>query len=278
MRRSLTAVSLACVLGGCGGAAHGADVAVAPCAQPRGLAAAPLPQEQGVYQAGPVTLAIGEDLVQQPAAPSGSDVIAVIRGRRPVTLTVEPASRGRFAIQFERGQPLATVRFPACGGGLHRFGGVVAFSGSGCVRLRATPGGEMLIPIGNSLRGCPERTGSHRLGSGVFPYLGVSCPVGDLITCDRVGIGVILHQPAALVTLQLAGRTVALSPPTDNSGLWLGYLDHAGLRHGPLAVRARGNYWDGEPLVTPQVVLTVFFADGTITRVVGAEQLHAGFG
>jgi hypothetical protein len=79
--------------------------------------------------------------------------------------------------------------------------------------------------------------------------------------------------------VRLAGRTVTLSPPSDpRSDLWLGYLDDAGLRHGPLAVQARGGRWYGEPLVTPRVGVTVFFSDGTIAMLVGDEQLHAGFG
>jgi hypothetical protein len=126
-----------------------------------------------------------------------------------------------------------------------------------------------------SLAGC----GAARRPSAALPYLGVSCPVGNLITCDRVGIGVALRRPAVLVTVEVAGRTVTLNPPSDpGSDLWLGYLDSAGLRHGPLKVRARAAYWDGEPLVTPLVVLTAVFADGTVARAEGPDQLHAGFG
>jgi hypothetical protein len=134
--------------------------------------------------------------------------------------------------------------------------------------------------LGLLLIGCgaAHRPGTRRLGLGAFPYLGVSCPVGNAITCDRVGIGVTLRRPAVLLTVKLAGRTVTLSSPSAGSDIWLGYLDHAGLRHGRLAVRARGGYWYGEPLVTPRVVLTVFFRDGTSAVLEGADQLHAGFG
>jgi hypothetical protein len=126
--------------------------------------------------------------------------------------------------------------------------------------------------------GAADRQRTHRLGLGAFPYLGVSCPVGNVITCDRVSIGVTLRQPAVLLTVKLAGRTVLLSAPSAGSDIWLGYLDHAGLRNGRLAVRAHGNYWYGEPLVTPRVVLTAFFRDGTSAVLEGADQLHAGFG
>jgi hypothetical protein len=279
MRRLLIGTVVALGFAGCGGEMRQPNVVVVPCAQPPGLAAAPLPQEQGVYRAGRLTLAVGADLAQLPAARSGSDAIAVVRGNRSVKVTVEPGSRSRFSFQFVNGADSTALRFPACGGPLHRFGGGITFAGGGCVRLRVTPGGEMLIPIANSLSGCPGRAGGHRVGLSALPYLGVSCPVGNLITCDRVGIGVSLRQPAVLVTVQVAGRTVTLSPPSDpRSDLWLGYLYDAGLRHGPLRVQAHGDYWYGEPFVTPRIVLAVFFADGTVTEIVGNDQLHAGFG
>ena len=89
----------------------------------------------------------------------------------------------------------------------------------------------MLIPVGDTLRGCPTRPAPGALPDSAMPYLGVSCPVGNSIACDRVGIGVTLARPATLVTVQLAGRTVALSPPpADSPGCdcWLGYLSPAG--------------------------------------------------
>jgi hypothetical protein len=214
-----------------------------------------------------------------PAGRSGSDAIVLVRGDRAVTMTVVPDSGSKFSLQFAQGADSTALRFPACGGLQHRFGGGITFAGAGCVRLRVAPGGEILIPIRNSLRGCPDRVGSHRLSPRALPYLGVSCPVGNVITCDRVGLGVSLHQPAALVVVRLAGRIVTLSPPSDpRSDLWLGYLDEAGLRRGPLAVQAKGDKWYGEPLVTPRVVMTVFFSDGTSAVLAGEAQLHAGFG
>ena len=279
MRGLLAGLGLPVLLASCGVDHRAGDSQVAPCAQPPGLAAAPLPQEQGVYRAGPVTLAIGEDLAQQPRRPSGSDAIVVVEGGGAATLRVESASRGRFALEFANGKQTETVHFPACGGRLHRFGGGVSFAGAGCVRLRVTPGGEMLIPVGDSLRGCSSRPGGHRLSAAALPYLGVACGVANVISCNRVGVGVRLRQPATLITVQLAGRTVTLSPPSDRgSDVWLGYLDDAGLGHGPLAVKARGGHWYGEPPVTARVVLTAFFADGTIAVMRGGDSLYAGFG
>jgi hypothetical protein len=120
---------LAVVLAACGGGGHHAlavpePVADVPCGHPADLAHAPLPQETGVYRAGPLVLAIGEDLAQLPAsdlaAPTGSDAIAVVSGQKPVRLTVDPSSVPRFSLQFTApvsGSPTGaySVRFPACG-------------------------------------------------------------------------------------------------------------------------------------------------------------------
>jgi hypothetical protein len=62
------------------------------CSVPRSLAPAPLPQETGVYPAGPLLLVTGEDLAQIPhrqlRRPSGREAIAVLTGDQPVTVTV----------------------------------------------------------------------------------------------------------------------------------------------------------------------------------------------
>ena len=163
MERSRLAIPalLAVVLAACGGGGHHAPavpepVADVPCEHPADLAHAPLPQETGVYRAGPLVLAIGEDLAQLPASdlavPTGSDAIAVVSGQKPVRLTVNPSSVPRFSLQFTApvsGSPTGTysVRFPACGarrGGaasVHRFMGGFTVQGTGCVRLTVTPAG-----------------------------------------------------------------------------------------------------------------------------------------
>lgn len=205
---------LAVVLGACGGGGHDAPavpepVADVPCGHPAELAHAPLPQEIGVYRAGPLVLAIGEDLAQLPASdlagPTGSDAIAVVSGQKPVRLTVDPSSVPRFSLQFTApvsGSPIGAyaVRFPACGArrrgaaSVHRFMGGFTVHGTGCVRLTGDagrraggPASAMLIPVGNTLRGCPTRPAPGALPASAMPYLGVSCPVGNSIVCDRVG-------------------------------------------------------------------------------------------
>lgn len=279
MRRSGTCLFLTLLASACGVAHKQSATSVAPCGLSRALVAAPLPREQGVYRTGPLTLAVGADLAQLTGVQRGTDAIAVLRGDRPVSLTVDPRSQAKLTFQVENGIDVTSVRFPACGGGVYRFPVGMTFAGAGCVRLHVHPGGLMLIPVGNSLSGCPDQLGHHGLASSAFPYLGVSCPRGNAISCDRVGIGVHLRQAAALVMVQVVGRTVTLTPPAGTeSDLWLGYLNHAGLRHGPLAVQAVRNKWYGEPPVNPHVVLTTYFADGTVAAIAGVDQLHAGFG
>ncbi|MFZ1994964.1 MAG: hypothetical protein WAU75_12700 [Solirubrobacteraceae bacterium] len=253
-----------------------------------------------MYRAGSLILAVGDDLAQHPGEwpghrTSGSEAIAVLAGSRPTVLSVDGASRGRFSLQFTpfgRGHPSpvlsdgrGAVRFPACSGRLHRFGGAVLFTGSGCARLHVdqpgVPGLPMLIPVGNTLRGCPQEGPMQTLGAAASPFLGVSCPVPKSIACDRVGIGVHLRRAATLVTVQVAGRLVTLSPPLDPpDDLWLGYLFHAGLRRGPLKVGlpGAGHLGTGSPGVYPRVRVTAFFPDGRAATRSEIVQLHPGFG
>jgi hypothetical protein len=254
----------------------------------------------GVYRAGSLVLAVGDDLAQHPAEragrrTSGSEAIAVLIGRQPAVLSVDGALRARFSLQFTlygRGHrsPVlsdgrAAVRFPACSGRLHRFGGGVLFKGAGCARLHVkqpgVPAVPMLIPIGNTLRGCPASGPVQTLGATTTPFLGVSCSLPNSIACNQVGVGVHLRRAATLVTVQLAGRLVTLSPPMDPpDDLWLGYLFDAGLRHGPLNVHilANSHLWFGSPEVYPRVRVTAFFADGSAATRSATVLLHPGFG
>ena len=118
------------------------------------------------------------------------------------------------------------------------------------------------------------------LGEAALPFLGVSCPRGNLITCDRVGIGVRVPRRALWVTVLLAGRRVALIPPQAGDNLWLGALDHAGLRRGPFDVHISRNaqYWYGDPAVWVHTRVFAYLAGSGVVSVSGAVELHAGFG
>jgi hypothetical protein len=315
--RSASLIAVAAALGvltsGCGGAVKAAGAAVpgrladgarpaptASCVR-EPLAHAPLPQEIGVYRAGPLILAVGDDLAQHPAQwpgrrVSGSEAIAVLAGSRPTVLSVDRTSRDRLSLQFTpygRGHPspvlsdgTSAVRFPACAGRLHRFGGAILFRGAGCARLHVSEARHapipMLIPIGDTLRGCPAPSALRPLAPAALPFLGVSCPVPNSIACDRIGVGVHLTRAATLVVVRVAGRLVTLSPPTGPppDDLWLGYLFQAGLRQGALNVHIpRGAHlWFGSPEVYPRVRVTAFFADGHAASLTGTVLLHPGFG
>ncbi|MGH2892697.1 MAG: hypothetical protein ACRDPM_05435 [Solirubrobacteraceae bacterium] len=265
------------------------------------LAPAPLPQEVGVYRAGPLILAVGSDLAQDPEEwpgrrTSGSETIAVLTGRDPVVVSVDAASRSRFSLAFpgpglKHRHPvisdgLPAMRLPVCGGRMHRFGGGIMYRGTGCARLRVTRPGHppvpLLIPIGNTLRGCPAPSSLQPLSTTATPFLGVSCPVPNSIACDRVGIGVHLSRTATLVVARIDGRLVTLSPPTDPppDNLWLGYLDRAGPRHGPLNVQIESNtqQWSGTPEVNAHVRVTAFFPNGRAAALNATVLLHPGFG
>jgi hypothetical protein len=262
------------------------------CRQPRSLVKAPLPQESGVYRAGPLLLVTGEDLAQLPDGEarrgSGIDVIAVVHSDRPVTLSVDRTAPVDVSLQFANpaAEPGNAIRFPPCGGRLHRFGGGITFAGEGCARLLVSEPGTaprpMLIPIGNSVWGCPPARVAQRLRESAEPFLGVACGVPNSITCDRVAIGVGVPRPARLVMVNVAGRWVTLSPPTDGppDQTWLGYLYNAGLRQGPLdvGISPSASRWLGTPEVQPPVTLEVFFADGTVGTLTGRGFLHPGFG
>jgi hypothetical protein len=309
----IPAVVLGVLAGGCGGTPRAPEAAAAARAatlspstptascvkQP--VAPAPLPQEIGVYRAGPLILAAGDDLAQHPEEwrgrrTSGSTAIAVLIGGRPAVLSVDRSSRSRFSLQYTptgRGHPspvlsdgTATVRFPACGGRLHRFYGAILFRSTGCARLDVAEADRapvpMLIPIGSTLRGCPTASPLRPLPSSALPFLGVSCPIPNSIACDRVGIGVHFSRAATLVVVELAGRLVTLSPPTDPppDDLWLGYLLDASLRHGSLKVHIPRDrrLWLGTPEVWPRVRVTAFFPDGHAASLTGTVLLHPGFG
>jgi hypothetical protein len=138
-----------------------------------------------------------------------------------------------------------------------------------------------MVPIGNTLSGCPATTTARGLSSSALPFLGVACGTPNSIVCDRVGAGVNIVG-AARVVVEVAGRFVTLSPPTDSPSdhLWLGYVYRAGLRHGALDVHIppRATRWFGTPEVEPPVTVEVFFEDGTVGTQTARGFLHPGFG
>jgi hypothetical protein len=296
------AAACAALIAGCGTTGH----APSPSPSPSPSRSAPVTQARclggpappkvtadtlGVFRAGPLTLVLNRDLAQVSLAEvqqSGEGVggYVTVSGPRPVVLRVDAGSQRRLGLQFTDmsgyGPGLSAVRFPPCPG-RQTIGGGLALHARGCARLHvsapATRPLAVLIPIGNSLAGCPRSGRPAPLPSASFPYLGIRCRIANWAGCDRIGVGVHLARAAILVTVQVDRHLVTLSPPTDpGSDLWQGLLLGMGPRHEPLAVHARHGYWDGEPPVYPRVRVTAFFADGTRATRAGIGYLHAGYG
>jgi hypothetical protein len=294
---ALIVLSLA-VCAGCAGS-PGPTIATVACARLPGINLATLSGESGVYRAGGLTLVTGQDLAQDPGGgpgePAGSEVIALVTGGRPVTVRNQRGSRVRVGLQFDTSTPghpdvapsagRPALRFPACGSPRHAFFGGVALTGRGCARLSVDSGQHtrtMLIPVGNTLSGCPPIHSRNRLPSASLPFLGVGCGRPDWFGCGRVGVGVSTETPAILVVVQLAGRLVALSAPAppQRPTVWQGYLLGASLRHGPLRipVAPRQDFWYGSPEVHPRVRVIAFFPNGQAASATGSVLLHPGFG
>jgi hypothetical protein len=245
----------------------------------------------GVFRAGPMTLVLYRDPAQVSLAEvaeggEGISGVVTVTGRRPVMLRVDAGSRRRLGLQFTNmsgyGPGLSAVRFPPCPG-RQTIGGSLAVRARGCARLHVSAPAmkplPLLLPIGNSVAGCPEAGSGARLPSASFPYLGIACSVANWAGCDRIRIGVALGRPASLVIVQVDGHVVTLSPPSDpGSDLWEGALLGMGPHHGPLAVHARHGHWYGEPPVRPRIRVTAYFADGTTATRAGLGYLHAGYG
>jgi hypothetical protein len=245
----------------------------------------------GVFRAGPLTLVLSRDLAQVSVAAvvrdgEGVGGYVTVSGPRPVVLRVDADSQRRLGLQFTDmsgyGPGLSAVRFPPCPG-RQTIGGELALHARGCAGLHVSAPAmrplAVLIPIGNSLAGCPRSRRPAVLPSASFPYLGIRCHIANWAGCDRIGVGVHLARAAIVVIVQVDGHLVTLSPPPDpGDDLWQGLLLGMGPRHGPLAVRARHGYWYGEPPVYPRVRVTAFFADGTRATRAGIGYLHAGYG
>jgi hypothetical protein len=301
MRTSGAFIAIALLLSACGASRRSPARPDRPAATAfcdnqveRHLAKVPLSGESGVYSAGPVTLSVGEDLAQAPRGPSGTDAIMVVRGGRPVSVRVLPSAGARLSLEFARhgnaAQPgevfsngAGWVRFPPCGHQLQRVLGGLYYGGRGCARVAVKPVGgattTMLIPIGDSLRGCPAPR--IRLSYAWSPFLGVACGKPSWMGCDRIGIGVDARQPAVLVAVSVAGRLVTLSPPSPGSNLWQGYLQGAGPAHGPLRVRPvpGTRLWFGSPELYAHTRVIAVLGDGQAASTGDTTVLlHPGFG
>lgn len=120
------------------------------------------------------------------------------------------------------------------------------------------------------------------------PYLGVSCSKASSIACDRVGLAVWVPSPARAVSVTIAGRRFDLTDDPTFVGphrrgqprMFVGFLNRAGLRHGPLAVQVENgrNRWTGVHPVYARLGVVVTFDNGSQQATSLRVGLQPGFG
>ena len=107
----------------------------------------------------------------------------------------------------------------------------------------------------------------------------MACGRPDWTGCSRLGVGVAVSGRAILVVVRVAGALVTLSPPDTALGSdWLGYLQSADYRRGPLAIPRSATRWTGTPAVWTRARVTAFSADGRTATASGQVLMHPGFG
>ncbi len=119
-------------------------------------------------------------------------------------------------------------------------------------------------------------------------YLGVSCPRANSIACDRVGLAIWTRAPARAVRATIAGRNFDLTDDRRFVGphqrgqpyMFIGFLHHAGLRRGPLAVRVENgrNRWTGKHPVNATMRLVITRADRSRVATTVSVPLSPGWG
>lgn len=120
------------------------------------------------------------------------------------------------------------------------------------------------------------------------PYLGVSCRRANSIACDRVGLAVWTRERARAVRASIAGRSFVLTDDRAFVGphrpgepwMFVGFLHHAGLRHGPLAVRVENgrNRWTGKHPAHTRLRLVITFSDRSQVTTSLKVPLEPGWG
>jgi len=240
--------------------------------------------------------------------PRGSYAVAEalvrIAAGSQATLSVASAQRSSTALIYTRrarnqerpGAPGAyraadgdpSVTFHACSQADTDFLGGIVVAGPRCVTMTVTSPGRrpahLRLAFGKD--SCDDSAKPADRGQGYLgrdPQLGVACPKGGSIACDRVGVGVWLKQPAKRVTATINGRALVLHAgglggraPT----YWEGYLKPAGLLHGPLKVTPdRGRYfWQGRHPKNARVLIDIQRADGSTDTESLRVSLAAGWG
>jgi hypothetical protein len=104
--------------------------------------------------------------------------------------------------------------------------------------------------------------------------MGVACKRAGTIGCDKVGLAVWLPKRAPVLVAWIAGRRLRLHRAGVAAGrpfAYHGFLRHAGLRSGPLAVRPGRR-------VRPLVRITATYPNGSSASITVRVGLSPGWG
>jgi hypothetical protein len=167
-----------------------------------------------------------------------------------------------------------------------------AFGGLALVLIAA---GVALVVVRTHDRSAPTRPGAPTPVT-VTPervlalpsYLGVSCRRANSIACDRVGLAIWTRSSVRAVRATIAGRSFDLTDDPRFVGphqraqphMFIGFLHHAGLRHGALAVRVENgrNRWTGKHPVHATMRLVITLADRSRMATSANVRLSPGWG
>ena len=117
--------------------------------------------------------------------------------------------------------------------------------------------------------------------------MGVSCPIANSISCDRMGVAVWLARPA-VVTATVAESALVLNDPTwstvvQGSGRaeyrYAGFLQPAGLTTRMHVVPDSGRtLWFGKHTTSPSVWFLIDFGKGNVVMTHENVPLEPGWG
>ncbi|MGH2759636.1 MAG: hypothetical protein ACRDKJ_08730 [Actinomycetota bacterium] len=116
------------------------------------------------------------------------------------------------------------------------------------------------------------------------PYIGVACPIGNDISCDRVKLAVLLSVPVRNVAASIGDLDFEMGARARGDEplgtFWEGILQPAGVLDGPLSLdgrTVRDGRWLGENPPKATVRIEIEVDDRTIVRRTSVE-LRPGYG
>jgi len=231
------------------------------------------------------------------------EVFVRVAAGSEATLSVASAQRSSVALIYSRharnqerpGAPGAyrvadgdqSVTFRGCSKADTDFLGGIVVAGPRCLALTVTSPGRrpahLRLAFGKDSCDTSKRAQVH--GQRLLrrtPYLGVACPQAHSIACDRVGLAVWLKRSAASVAAKINGQSLRLRAGRldGRRPTYTGYLQPAGLLHGPLEVTPDRSpyFWQGSHPKDARVLLQIRRSDGSMDTASLTVPLRAGWG